>query len=317
MRWRRGRRRDDLRPTYEERRAAVARLRGRVRLRQGADAPGGAWRRRAVPTAAAAAFAAGLLAGGPLLREAAAARPELFVVRHLAVVGAERLRPEDLLRAAGPGAEHLAPSELAARIARHPWVASARAARVSPDTVVIRIVERVPAAVWLGADGEARLVDAGGTPFAPAGPAAAQLPRLRLAARIQPGAADPRLAAGIGLVRALEAAGWAAPEIDLDGPDPNATPSLRLAGVGARILLGPGDVGGKLERLAHVLADLPASHTAGEIDLRFAGQVVLRPAPPRPEGTAGAGPGAGAAGVPDEPGPSGGDGGPAQPGAAG
>ncbi len=50
-----------------------------------------------------------------------------------------------------------------AGIARHPWVASAEARRVFPDTVVVQVHERVPRAV-LVLDG-LYLVDADGVPF--------------------------------------------------------------------------------------------------------------------------------------------------------
>ncbi|HSJ97169.1 MAG TPA: hypothetical protein VLC53_08850, partial [Myxococcota bacterium] len=164
-------------------------------------------------------------------------------------------------------------------------------------TIVVRIVERVPAAIWVrgalppGSEPaeEAFLVDAVGTPFAAAG--GADLPRLRLSA---PDArpcsapacvADPRLAAGVELARAVERAGFARPEIELDAPgmrDPagRALAVLRLAGVTPRVLLGDGDLASQLERLTRVLADVPASRGAAEIDLRFAGQVVLRPPAP-------------------------------------
>jgi len=301
----RPRRREDLRPTWEERHAALESVRERLR-RQGASERRRARVRRLAPVVALAAFAAGVLAAAPLLRAAIAAHPELFAVRQLAVVGAARLDAGEVARAAGLAAdEAVATEELTARLARHPWIGGVRAARVSPDTLVVRIVERVPAAIWVraaapsgsappsgaaGAD-EAFLVDAAGTAFAAAGDA--DLPRLRLSApdaapcRADGGCApDPRLAAGVELARAVERAGFARPEIDLDGPAPedpaghgrHALPVLRLAGVAPRVLLGDGDLETQLERLARVLADVPASRAAAEIDLRFAGQVVLRSA---------------------------------------
>jgi hypothetical protein len=284
--WRR-RRREDLRPTWEERHAALESVRERLR-KQGAEERRQALVRRLAPVAALLAFALGTLAAAPLLRAGAAARPELFAVRRLAVVGATQLDVAEVARAAGlAAAESLAPAELSARLARHPWIAGARAARVSPDTMVVRVVERVPAAIWVRAE-DAWLVDAEGTAFARTGDA--DLPRLRLgaldaepcaAAAGTPCAPDARLAAGVGLARAVERAGFARPEIELDGPDPRAVPVLRLAGVAPRVLLGGDDLEAQLERLTRVLADVPASREAAEIDLRFAGQVVLRP--PSPE----------------------------------
>lgn len=289
--WRR-RRREDLRPTWEERHAALESVRERLR-KQGAEERRLALVRRLAPVAALLAFAIGTLAAAPLLRAGAASQPQLFAVRRLAVVGAAQLDAVEVARAAGLGAaESLAPEELRARLARHPWIAGVRAARVSPDTMVVRVVERVPAAIWVRA-GDAWLVDAEGMAFAPTGDA--DLPRLRLVALDAapcmpagetPCAPDPRLAAGVGLARAVERAGFARPEIELDGPDPRAVPVLRLAGVAPRVLLGGDDLEAQLERLTRVLADVPASREAAEIDLRFAGQVVLRPPAPGPEAAA-------------------------------
>lgn len=300
--WRR-RRPDDPRPSWEERHAALESVRERLR-RQGAVERWRARVRRLAPGAALAACALGAALAGPLLRAGVAARPELFAVRELAVVGVKQLAPGEVARAAGLGAGSsiVGLDELGARLARHPWIAGVRAARVSPDTVVVRIVERVPAAIWVrgtGPDGadDALLVDAAGAAFAAAG--GFDLPRLRLdapdAVACPPAggcAPDPRLAAGVALARAVEQAGFARPEIELpsgaadtpDGLPPRALPVLRLAGVTPRVLLGHGDLETQLERLTRVLADVPASRAADEIDLRFAGQVVLRPPPAEPAG---------------------------------
>lgn len=298
------RRREDLRPTWEERHAALESVRERLR-RQGATERRRALVARLAPLAALGACALGSLASAPLLRAGLAAHPELFAVRQLAVAGAAQLDAGEVARAAGLAAgEAVATEELSARLARHPWIAGVRAARVSPDTLVVRIVERVPAAIWVRPAGapaaadavppeEAFLVDAAGTPFAAAGDD--DLPRLHLAAPdVRPCSEeegcepDPRLAAGVALARAVERAGFARPEIELSGPDPRALPVLRLAGVTPRVLLGDGDLAAQLARLTQVLADVPASRGAGEIDLRFAGQVVLRPSLPEPTGPEGA-----------------------------
>lgn len=325
-RWRR--RDDDPRPSREERHAALESVRARLR-RQGAVARRRALVQRLAPAAALVACALGALAAAPLLRAGTAAHPELFAVRELAVVGVDHLDPAEVARAAGlgvdPHEDAIPVDELTARLLRHPWIAAARAARVSPDTVVVRIVERVPAAIWVrgaapdpsgqpAGEAESWLVDAEGRPFAAAG--GYDLPRLRLDAidvdpcrEAGPCPPDPRLAAGVALARAVERAGFARPEIELDGSGPagpeghgpRALPVLRLAGVAPRVLLGDGALEPQLERLTRVLADVPASRAAAEIDLRFAGQVVLRPPAPEP----GTGHEAPAAGGPPAPGTGG------------
>ncbi len=290
--WRRRRRRggDDLRPTWEQRQAALESVRSQLR-RQGAHARRRALVRRLTPVAALLAFVAGVLVARPLLRIAVAAMPAAFDVEHLAILGAERLDAVEIARIADRRASSSTdlrtPADLVGRISRHPWIAEARAVRVTPDTVVVRVVERVPAAIWVRGSGEAFLIDAQGTPFAAAD--GESLPHLYLQQSdapvcqpIRACAPDPRLAAGVTLARIVESAGFAQPRIQLDGPDPDALPVLHLAGVAPRVLLGDRQPETQLAHLARALAVVPASRAAGEIDLRFAGQVVLRPALPEP-----------------------------------
>ena len=288
--WRRRRRTEDLRPTWEQRQAALESVRSQLR-RQGAHGRRRALVRRLTPGAVLLAFAAGVWAAPPLLRVAVAALPAAFDVERLAILGAERVDAAEIVRLASRPASAVpalrTPTDVIGRIARHPWIAEARAVRVTPETVVVRIVERVPAAIWVRGSGEAFLIDSQGTPFAAA--ADEPLPRLHLAGSdsrlcqpIRACAPDPRLAAGVRLARTVESAGFAQPQIQLDGPDPRALPVLQLAGVAPRVLLGERELETQLAHLARVLAVVPESRAAGEIDLRFAGQVVLRPALPEP-----------------------------------
>jgi hypothetical protein len=285
--WRR-RRSEDLRPTWEQRQAALESVRSRLR-RQGASARRRAWVWRLTPGAVLLAFFAGTLSAGPLLRVAIETIPAAFQVRRLELLGAERF---DTAEIAGIVARSGGVPELITRVTRHPWVAEARAVRVTPGTVVVRIVERMPAAIWRNESGDALLVDAQGTPFAVANGEA--LPHLVLRNPVARGVAaypcrplrgcapDPRLAAGVALARRIESSGFPEPQILLDASDPHAAPVLHLPGVAPRVLLGDGDPAPALANLARVLAAIPASHGAGEIDLRFAGQVVLRPVVPEP-----------------------------------
>ena len=58
--------------------------------------------------------------------------------------------------------------------------------------------------------------------------------------------------------------------------------SLRFAGSPLRVVLGREDLDSKLRELARLLAaDMPEVDDATELDLRFAGQAVLRNEPPR------------------------------------
>jgi hypothetical protein len=253
--------------------AGVERVRDAIR-RQGAAARRRRAVRRTAPLLALLAFAVGASLSATLVERAAAARPEIFAVRTLALVGTRQLRPAELARAVGP--VEGGPERVAARLVEHPWITSARAARVAPDTVVARVVEREPAAVLVPAGSTPWLVDATGTPFAPAHPEQSDLPRLLVASAGEPDRPDAALAAAVALAREIEAAGWPRCTLELDGPDPDALPALRVPGLVPRVVLGSGNPPDQLRRLGRVLAERPESRAAVEIDLRFAGQVVLR-----------------------------------------
>ena len=304
MRFRRSARRsaNDLRPSYAERERALERVRERIRRRHGASQRRLSWLRRATPIASIAAFVAGVGLASPLIERGAAKRPDLFAVRQLAVEGLERLEPSDIARAAGlaPGASwrDVAPEALAQRLAAHPWIAEAHAARVSPTTVVVRIVERHPAAVLLEPDAQPALVDESGVAFDAPADGFEALPRLALLRHASRDRIEPHLLAGIALARAVSAAGFGRPEIEVEGADPQAAPALRLVGLVPRVVVGEGAPADKLARLRRVLDEVPEARSAAEIDLRFDDQVVFRPAPPeagpsgealRPDPNAGAG----------------------------
>jgi cell division protein FtsQ len=208
--------------------------------------------------------------------------PECCVVRSLGVRGAVRVAPAEIARAsvvaAGTPLASVDPGAVAARVARHPWIAEARAASVAPDRLVVSVVEREPAAV-VHLAGEDWLVDSGGTPFVPvAGEAGSGLPRLAGAEDAAPGHADGRLAEGIAIARALRARGLPeARQVGLADAHPGVAPTLRLAEPTGSVLLGAGELDAKLVRLAALLdAQLPEVATATSIDLRFGDRLVLR-----------------------------------------
>lgn len=275
----------DLRPTWEQRRVALERSRDRFRRQQSAEARMQSWVQVGVPLLTAGAFVIGLGAADRIAAHGVAARPDLFVVRHLEIEGAERLDPSELARAAMPDGADVAtsPEEIAVRLEAHPWIAQVEAARIAPDSVVARVREYQPVAVAEALGETPLLVDAAGIPFADAsGGEWNALPRLVVA---EPPALDRRealLAQGVALAHAVAEAGFGQIELALDGEDPNAVPALRVAGVPARIVLGAGDPGPKLALLKSALAqdgdtERTSARNAREIDLRFAEQLVLRP----------------------------------------
>jgi len=224
--------------------------------------------------------AAGALGGERLLARALPARAAQV---RLALLGNVRAPARELAAAAGlaPGVR-LASLDLAAvrrGVAAHPWVREAHVAALPPDWLIVAVEEREPVA--LAQLGDARwLVDASGRAFVRAA-AAAALPLLLGAS----GPDDPRLADGVAWLAALAAQGLAAPpELALADADPARAPALALGAdapaPGARVLLGAGEREAKLARLAKLFAARPPElASAGEIDLRFGPDVILRPRP--------------------------------------
>jgi cell division protein FtsQ len=236
-----------------------------------------------------AAGALGALAGA-LRGEELLARwfPERSSHVRFAVIGNLHASGAELVAAAGvaPTTSLRALDLVAVRaaLAGHPWVRSARVAALPPDQLILAVEEREPVAVAQLA-GVVRLVDRDGTAFAPAAPDA-QLPELRGAGA--PG--GPPLAEGVALLTALRSHGLRAPRaLILGGAEPAALPALELAAdapaPGARVLLGRDDRDRKLARLAGLLRSGPPElGQTAEIDLRFGGDVILRPRPEPADG---------------------------------
>jgi cell division protein FtsQ len=237
----------------------------------------------ALGLALGAGVALGALRGEALL---ARALPERAAQLRLAVLGNAEAAPLELAAAAGVGpGSRLAALDLdavAAGVAKHPWVASARVAALPPDWLLVAVEERTPVAVaHVGA--EAWLVDAGGTAFVAAAEGAA-LPALLGAESRE----DPRLAEGVAWLAALGAHGLPAPRaLQVAGADATRAPALALTSDApapdALVLLGAGERDAKLARLAKLFAVRPPElANAAEIDLRFGADVILRPRPPKP-----------------------------------
>ena len=297
--WLRRRKSADFRPTYAERQAALERARERIHRQQRSEARRRAWVNVGLPLLGAFAFLLGLALADRVAARSAAARPDLFVVERLEIEGTRRLDAAALARAVLPeGApEPVAPEEVAARLEAHPWIARVAVARLAPGALVARIEEHEPVARARAIGEGAVLVNASGVAFADAeGSEWDALPLLVVADPPPRDRRDPLLVQGIGLARAVADAGYTHIELSLDGEDPNALPALRVDGIPARIVLGAGDPAPKLANLATALAANPNAREAREIDLRFAEQVVLRPAASPELGNGGPTPGADAPG---------------------
>jgi len=225
-------------PRIRGRRVAVTRARGRRRLRA------------LLVVAAAVAVGAGALAGlhSPLLS-----------ARHVSVVGSRHTPVSTVERRAGlAGHPPLVDVDTAAaqrQVEALPWVGRATVARDWPDSVVVRVVERVPVAVVATGQGARVLVDDTGRVLGRAG-ASTSLPTLTGAGAA--GAAGstmarralPGLAVASVVVRTM---GGRVRAVGVGGGDVN----LDLGG-GVRALLGsPDQLEAKLASLRSVLAGAP------------------------------------------------------------
>jgi hypothetical protein len=254
-----------------------------------------------------ALFALSLLAGTMLASTAVRGalswwneRPPTLTA--IAVLGNERLSSSEVAKATGltlgGGTDDISETELETRVALHPWVRSARVVVLPTGTLIVEIEEREPRAVLCDADcasqtSPSRFVDSGGVPFADSSehPLASQLPALRSAAPRPAGLEDAELAEALGLAERLaplELAGLASTGdahrgIVLRLPDDDRERGWVLEqrrDGGTKVLLGTGSASevapllGRLEQL--LAARLTPVGNATTIDLRFAGQAVLR-----------------------------------------
>jgi cell division septal protein FtsQ len=247
----------------------------------------------------AAIFVAALLAGTFLAQAVTATvaswwneRPVVLTV--IAVQGTERLTSEDVafatgLEKGGP-LDALSLAQLQTQVAAHPWIQNARVALLPTGTLIVEVEERVPQAVLRSSSGD-HFVDASGVVFARVEPedagGAAALPLLV-------GEADDSAALRAGLAIAehlvpmalpgLEESGAAHRALALQLPSGTAANPREgwvLRGTGrTKVVLGSDDVAtvhDRLDRLARLLeADLGELEETETIDLRFAGQAVLR-----------------------------------------
>jgi len=277
------------RTALARRERAVAHL-ARVRSRGARPAPP----RRTLAWAALALIPLSVAAGVALAQPVSGAATRWWVgsseIAAIHVRGAGHLSASEIATATGieRGARlaSVDPDAVAARLAEHPWVARARAVRLSTGPLVVEVVERVPAAVLVtGPSGHstgALAVDVTGTPFAEAAPGAlAELPRLERRGEVTRGESDPQLAEAVALGERLSELGSGA-AVHVSVPEAGDADGfvVRLPDLDARIVFGREDLDARVEKLATLLASrLPELAGAASVDLRFADQAVLRERP--------------------------------------
>ncbi|MFI5217660.1 MAG: cell division protein FtsQ/DivIB [Candidatus Limnocylindria bacterium] len=259
----------------------------------------------AVALVLAASFAAGL-GGGSSVAEAAASwlsgqAPQLEAI---AVRGAGQLGSAEIAAATGVprgvDLRRVDADAVAAQLARHPWIASARAVELPAGRLLVDVVERIAVATVSAPGSEQSFaVDANGAPFAPAGGVpTGELPRLVQGAPVALGEESPELAVAVDLASRLAALGLPRSlEIGIAAPDDPTGFWLRLEGFAPRVVLGRDDLEARLAALARVLeAAPPEAAAAATLDLRFADQVVLRGTPSGNPAAGATGPGMAASG---------------------
>jgi cell division protein FtsQ len=237
----------DIDPRIHQRRLDVQAEEGRHRTR--------------LLTAATSVLVAAAVAFGVL-------RSPLLTVRRPRVSGEVQTPAADVLRAAGlvghPLMIDLALGRSASAIARLPWIASARVRRSWPDTVIVTVTERVPAAVITGmlvdASGRVLSIAPGFTPLLTVGADRGQTP----SPLPKPGGVvPPTYRPGLLVVTAVPPA--LRPHIGSVLVGPDATVRLSLVGGALAVLGDTSDLAQKLEAVLTIVARVRIGQVAIDV----------------------------------------------------
>jgi hypothetical protein len=242
-----------------------------------------------IPVAVVASLTIGALFGSPLVATARSwIGGETLRLEAISVRGTEHLSLAEIAESTGlpPGAEwaSIDPREIEARLIEHPWIAEASAVRLPTGRLLIHVAEHSPRAlVALGKPARDFAVDLQGMPFAPADDRVPSgLPHLIPSGPVERGVADERLARAIELAYRLPEFGLPLPsELSIsDEADPTGF-ALRLPSLKPRIVMGHEHFDARLASLSRLLeTELQEVEGSKTLDLRFAGQAVLRSASP-------------------------------------
>ena len=171
---------------------------------------------------------------------------------------------------------------MAARLAQNPWVKEAALRRRLPNRLVVRVVERAPAAVLIGA--QAHLVSGDGTILEPAQEeAGATFPVLRAPQgrgfSVGERVSGQELSGALGVWRQVQIApvlaGRRPREVALA---PDGSLEVRMEPGPLRVRLRPEGIEAPFRRLAAVVALRGGTlDDVDEVDLRFPERVIVRP----------------------------------------
>jgi len=200
------------------------------------------------------------LAWGALQLHAWASGSPRFVLRTVTVRGLHRATEHELLRLAGvgPGTNlwSLDTAAVAQAMAAHPWVRTVEVTRGLPDSLQLRVEERVPVA--LASLGDLYVVDADGAPFKRVSPAEPlDLPLLtgltRESAERDPAGTAARLREALKVAAAYQGR-FDRPRLSEIQLGESGFQLVTADGV--RVVLGRDDVEGQLLRLRRVRDEL-------------------------------------------------------------
>jgi cell division protein FtsQ len=230
-----------------------------------------------------------------------------FRLRDAEIHGLHRLTNGEVLETAGLGLKTtstlgLDSEEVRKTLQAHPWIAEAEVQLWLPDRLVIRITERVPEAVVIGApvkpggpNGPRMLTDAYGRRFArPQRPSDVDLPAITgvdRAASQDPATlpASKRLKLALSALREWRRQGLdALDDLSEVHIDPILGLTLYTQRDGSAIRVGRTDLPLRLARVRAVLSDIHARGERAEYvladDSRDGARLVVRTTPRRPEG---------------------------------
>jgi hypothetical protein len=202
------------------------------------------------------------------------------VIRSIQLRGVTRLSPDEI-RVALPlhEGERVSPGALQAaahRLSTQPWIASATLTWVMPDTLIVNLQERQPAAV-VRDGGVLWYVDREGVLLGPTGvkpgPIGVELAGVSVA-RLRAGSPDERQRArdGVALLELMRRDGVQTAQVTI-GRDGAAAAVFD----GWRLRFRTGRVEEQWRRFWQIAARIPAdSRHPKEVDLRFANSVVVR-----------------------------------------
>jgi cell division septal protein FtsQ len=241
----------------------------------------------------AAAFVAGALWAGRKVVQHVIASPR-FAVHDIEVGPSTRVSPDEIRDLCGVrlGDRLLAvdPDAVAARLATHPWILSARVRRELPSTLAIEVTERQAAASALL--GALYLLDGAGRPFKRATFAEADgLPVITGVTRDQyaavRGTSEAVFRQALGLYRSYADGHPERPKLSEVHVDTRAGFTLVLYDGSGEIRLGRGDFEDKLARLDRIFAALgnrgPAALQTVYLDGPLSDRITIRMATAAPD----------------------------------